>query len=166
MDFNNDFRDIISASIKMVENSNDPEVVRNVLQKTHDLLLCLDGGKNLDYKLALIMEYLEGMAPILPNKNSLQCYDFVKGLRDKKQQAQVHTQITRTILDLADPTLLNPPLVVFWLQHSCDLRDLKNMHALMLFLTKDEQKQIFRMDKSFLQNPKFKLLRECLPKHS
>lgn len=164
MDLGNRFREIISASISLVK-PQDQEVVKSVLDKTHNLLLCLDSEKSMDYKMALIMEYLEGIAPLLPAQNALECYEFVKRLPDKRMQEQAHAQIAQVLREFADPTELNPPLVVFWLQRSCDLRDLKNMHALMIFLTKEEQQQVLKMDKKLWENPRFKLLIQCLPTH-
>ena len=160
MDVSNEVQNVLVASIDKVKTLKDEESLKKILLLTKDLLFCLDENKAYDYKLALIMEYLEGMQQFVPTNQD------VLDNAPHADSKVVNEQIGKTrevILKFINPDEINPVLVTFWLQRTCNLEEIKSMAVLMVFLDKEQQNKILSFDKEFQKDAHLQLLTKCLP---
>ncbi len=162
MDITAELNKIIVASINKVQTTEDESILKHILFLTTNLLLILDTNKSANYKIAIIVEYIEGMQKIINGINQ-STIDFLQALPSDDLQRQTSERMHKILLQYIDPESIDPGLVTFWLQRTCNAQELKCMDALMMFLNKEQQKKVMSYDQAFLQDPRLQLLRRCLP---
>ncbi|HSX20297.1 MAG TPA: hypothetical protein VLG38_04125 [Gammaproteobacteria bacterium] len=161
-DFGKQIRDLLNATVTTVQNSNDETLIKSILQHSKNLFFIIDQDKSVDYKVAIIAEYLECISASMPNSNAAQLMQTVMAIRDKSTQQKFVDESMAAIVQFFDPNDVSPALIAFWLQRSSTMQELKKMDALMMFLTKDQQAKVLAYDKQFLLDPRLQLLQKCL----
>lgn len=164
MDVAKEVNNIIKASIEYAQRTSDEGSLTELMRITRNFLFILDTEKSPDYKMALLEEYLEDVAAIIPSSQNKELLAEILKIKDKKQEAEVAEQVHALIRQFFDPQDVNPHLVTFWLDTTCDLQQIKGMAALMLMLDSEQQKKILAYDKQFMNDTKFQQLRTCLSK--
>lgn len=164
MDVAKEVNDIIRASIDYAQKTSDEANLTELLRITRDFLFILDTDKAPEYKMALLEEYLEDIAAIVPVSQNAVLLKEILSIKDRNQEADIAEQIHTLVAKFFDPNEVNPHLVTFWLDTTCDLQQIKNMAALMLMLDSSQQQRILSYDKQFMNDQKFQQLRTCLPK--
>lgn len=164
MDVAKEVNNIIKASIEYAQESSDEASLIELMRITRAFLFILDMEKAPDYKMALLEEYLEDVAAIVPSSQNSALLTEILNIKDKNQETEIAQQIHALISQFFDPQDVNPHLVTFWLDTTCDMQQIKGMAALMLMLDAEQQKKILAYDKQFMNDPKFKQLRACLAK--
>lgn len=162
MDISKEIKAIFNTIIGVVRHSNDPEVLHNIVHLTRNMLYILDEKKALDYKAAILLEYLEGVAPIVDEVEVNQLVATIKQSKDKIKLEQIIKSTQQMILHYFDPRALTPQIVVFWLDRHSTAQELKNMDTLMLFLTKEQQQKVLQMDKSLKHDPLITKIKQAL----
>lgn len=162
MDISSELNKIIVASISKVQATNDETTLKKILFLTTNLLLILDTNKAPDYRIALIAEYVEGMQKIISGVNK-STVDFLQKVPNIEAQQQISDHSHKVLLQYIDPDKIDPALVTFWLQRTCNTQELTCMNALMIFLNKEQKKKVLSYDQAFIQDPRLQLLRSCLP---
>ncbi len=161
MNFEMEFEKYLLASIEKVNSQQDEASVREVLHYTYGLTYILDNNKELEYKIAIILEYLEGMQNFFPALHAV--VKELTALRDVSIKQQLVAKAQQILIQRIDPDQVSPALVTFWLQRNCNMQEIKYMDTMMLFLSKEQQQKILQYDKGFLQDPYLQLLKRCLP---
>ena len=154
---------IIQASIKFAQNTQDEEQLTSLLHLTREFMFILDSDKSGQYKTALLEEYLEDIAEVVPNTKKPELIAYIKNL-PASEQLELTNAVREVIPKFFDPLEINPHLVTFWLDRTCDMLEIKTMAALMLLLEPPQQQKILMYDKSFKNDPKWQQLFSCLPK--
>jgi hypothetical protein len=152
MDVAKALQEIINSTVNTVQQSSDQPLIENVLFLTNNMLYVLDDNKSVDYKIAILSEYLEGIANVVKTPNVVDLLTLLQK-SDKKDQQQIINQVHNIIHQFFSPQQVNPQMVVFWLQKPCDIQTLKHMDTLMLFLSKEQQSKVVQLDKTFLHDP-------------
>lgn len=145
-----------------VKSTQDENTVKKILKLTMGLLFILDQNKNNDYMLAIIMEYIEGIRECVTGITLTEDQLF-QGSKEKGALQQICAQSREAIEQFIDPDQVDPALVTFWLQRTCNLQEIKCMDTMLLFLSKEQQQKILQYDKEFVQDPYLQLLKRCLP---
>ncbi len=155
-----DFIIVIKESIAMVQGTEDKSVIKILVPAALNLSYLFDEMKEPAYKIAFLIEYLENIVTLVPRAEQVlqQLYDC----KDAKLQNILCEEIANFLTEAIEREHLNPDLVTFWLQKTCDLHQIKNMNSLMLFLTPEQQKLILARDKSLMGDPKFILINSVL----
>lgn len=164
MDVAKEVNDIIRASIEYAQKTSDEANLAELLRITRDFLFILDTDKAPEYKMALLEEYLEDIAAIVPVAQNDSLVKEILSVKDRNKEAEIAEEIHILLAKFFDPSEVNPHLVAFWLDCTCDLQQIKNMAALMLMLDSSQQQRILAYDKQFMNDQKFQQLRACLPK--
>lgn len=155
------FQEILTQCNIELENLEAKDVAK-IMLLTSNLLYILDPNKAIDYKIALIQEYLEGMQNISPDP-SKDLLTYIATIQNKDEKELLVIDFTTLIFELADIIQLTPMHTPFWLQKNSSMQSIKEMEAILLFLNRKQQQKIFSYDESLMQDKKWQILKNSLP---
>lgn len=151
------------------DTSNDKESIIHLLRVSEDFTAMLDAKKAANYKLAILVEFLENVASMLQMTEANNYDVLLRDIHDmfnyidemkasnRGQEEFVETCASR-LESFYDFDAINPQVVTFWLNSICSLESLRKMQVFMLYLPKCLHEDIFKMNKNRRSDPNVQLL--------
>lgn len=165
-------QELLASYYVDVEKEKDKKAIIHLLKIVKEFLYIQDVKKAANYKIAILVEFLETMTVIIQDNISPiythlhadidLMFEYIEQIKNNTPaQEELSSSISERLDHFYDFDRIDPELVVFWLNTTCTFEELRSMQAFVLFVPKSLHTKIFERDVSLREDRNVALLLEC-----